>query len=224
MFKVRWGNLPLKIYDKGLRVLRVEVKTGPSSNGGIYFHTKYQAQNWPKGGFECQVNNTHRDWIKTGSLYGLVNIARAALEGIAFQVADVLDAHAELRVGLDVHLPVAVLEREVVHVDGAEVGLEGQVHVGEGDPEGLGLLAVEVDVQLRRVRPPQRLQAAGQHLAHHLVEVLQCSGLDAVERRYEEITAKLSDASVTSKVDEMTKLLKDPITPVYMAGSGMTAA
>jgi len=51
--------------------LKVEVMTEPNSNGGIYFHTKYQAQSWPKGGFECQVNNTQGDWIKTGSLYGL---------------------------------------------------------------------------------------------------------------------------------------------------------
>ena len=54
--------------------LKVEVMTGPISNGGIYFHTKYQARDWPRSGFECQVNNTHGDWIKTGSLYGLVNV------------------------------------------------------------------------------------------------------------------------------------------------------
>jgi hypothetical protein len=54
--------------------LKVEVMTDPVSNGGIYFHTKYQPEGWPKAGFECQVNNTHGDWIKTGSLYGLVNI------------------------------------------------------------------------------------------------------------------------------------------------------
>jgi hypothetical protein len=57
--------------------LKVEVMTDPVSNGGIYFHTKYQADGWPKGGFECQVNNTHTDWIKTGSLYGLVNIGHS---------------------------------------------------------------------------------------------------------------------------------------------------
>jgi len=61
---------PFKNFD-----LKVDVMTDPNSNGGIYFHTKYQAQSWPKGGFECQVNNTHSDWIKTGSLYALVNIA-----------------------------------------------------------------------------------------------------------------------------------------------------
>jgi len=63
---------PFKNFD-----LKVDVMTGPSSNGGIYFHTKYQERDWPRAGFECQVNNTHSDWIKTSSLYGLVNIAQS---------------------------------------------------------------------------------------------------------------------------------------------------
>ena len=54
---------------------KVDVMTEPGSNGGIYFHTKYQESGWPKAGFECQVNVTQGDWIKTGSLYGLVNMA-----------------------------------------------------------------------------------------------------------------------------------------------------
>lgn len=63
---------PFKNFD-----LKVDVMTETNSNGGIYFHTHYQASGWPKGGFECQVNNTHSDWIKTGSLYGVVNIANS---------------------------------------------------------------------------------------------------------------------------------------------------
>jgi hypothetical protein len=59
-------------------ILRVEVMTDRNSNGGIYFHTKFQPNDWPRGGFECQVNNSHSDWIKTGSLYGLANIAPSA--------------------------------------------------------------------------------------------------------------------------------------------------
>ena len=55
--------------------LKVDVMTKPGSNGGIYFHTEYQESGWPRAGFECQVNVTQGDWIKTGSLYGLVNIA-----------------------------------------------------------------------------------------------------------------------------------------------------
>jgi hypothetical protein len=54
--------------------LKVDVMTEPGSNGGIYFHTKFQESGWPRAGFECQVNVTQADWIKTGSLYGLVNM------------------------------------------------------------------------------------------------------------------------------------------------------
>lgn len=51
-----------------------EVLTKPHSNSGMYFHTKYQAKDWPRTGIECQVNNTHGDRIKTGSLYKIANI------------------------------------------------------------------------------------------------------------------------------------------------------
>ena len=60
--------------------LKVDVMTDPHANGGIYFDTKYQATGWPTQGFESQVNNTHSDWIKTGSLYGIVNVGFAAAQ------------------------------------------------------------------------------------------------------------------------------------------------
>jgi hypothetical protein len=55
--------------------LKIDVMTEPNSNGGIYFHTKYQESDWPKYGFESQVNVSHSDWKKTGSLYDVVNVA-----------------------------------------------------------------------------------------------------------------------------------------------------
>jgi Domain of Unknown Function (DUF1080) len=54
--------------------LKVDVMTVTNSNGGIYFHTAYQEKGFPRAGIETQVNVSHGDWIKTGSLYGLVNI------------------------------------------------------------------------------------------------------------------------------------------------------
>lgn len=51
-----------------------EVKTTPGSNSGLYFHTRYQAEGWPKYGHECQVNVTHTDPKRTSSLYSVVNI------------------------------------------------------------------------------------------------------------------------------------------------------
>lgn len=53
---------------------KADVMTTPGSNAGIYFHTKYQKTGWPKAGFECQVNVSHGDWKKTGSLYDVVNV------------------------------------------------------------------------------------------------------------------------------------------------------
>jgi hypothetical protein len=54
--------------------LKAEVMTFPHANSGIYFHTKYQESDWPYQGFECQVNATHSDPIKTGSLYHIKDI------------------------------------------------------------------------------------------------------------------------------------------------------
>jgi len=54
---------------------KAEVMTTPGSNSGLYFHTQYQATGWPKYGYECQVNVTHKDPKKTSSLYGVENIA-----------------------------------------------------------------------------------------------------------------------------------------------------
>ena len=54
--------------------LKVDVMTFPTANSGIYFHTKYQEAGWPSFGIECQVDNTHADWRRTGSLYGIRNL------------------------------------------------------------------------------------------------------------------------------------------------------
>ncbi|KAA2243803.1 DUF1080 domain-containing protein [Chitinophaga agrisoli] len=53
---------------------KAEVMTRPGSNSGIYFHTAYQEKGWPEKGFEVQVNNSHTDWKRTGSLYNVVDV------------------------------------------------------------------------------------------------------------------------------------------------------
>ncbi|MHA4809707.1 3-keto-disaccharide hydrolase [Flavitalea flava] len=54
--------------------LKADVMTEPGSNSGIYFHTQYQESGWPDKGFEVQVNNSHTDWKRTGSLYDIVDV------------------------------------------------------------------------------------------------------------------------------------------------------
>jgi len=66
-------NKPFKNFE-----LKVDVLTKPNSNAGIYFHTKFQEEGWPKYGFEAQVNNSYnKDPRKTGSLYAVKDVMKA---------------------------------------------------------------------------------------------------------------------------------------------------
>ena len=53
---------------------KADVMTMPGSNSGIYFHTQYQETGWPAKGYEVQVNNSHTDWRRTGSLYSVQDV------------------------------------------------------------------------------------------------------------------------------------------------------
>ena len=87
---------PFKDFD-----LKVDVMTGPHSNGGIYFHTKYQEKGFPKFGFECQVDNTHSDWKKTGSLYDVVNIAKSPAQDNKWWTEEVIVQGRKVTVKID---------------------------------------------------------------------------------------------------------------------------
>jgi len=54
--------------------LKGKVKNMPGSNAGIYFHTEFQEKGWPSKGYEAQVNLTHKDKRKTGSLYAIKDV------------------------------------------------------------------------------------------------------------------------------------------------------
>jgi pterin-4a-carbinolamine dehydratase len=51
------------------------VKTYPGANSGLYVCTAFLENNWPSQGYEIQVNNSHTDWRRTASLYGIVDTA-----------------------------------------------------------------------------------------------------------------------------------------------------
>ena len=53
---------------------KADVMTEPGANSGIYIHTQYQESGWPAKGYEVQVNNSHTDWRRTGSLYAVEDV------------------------------------------------------------------------------------------------------------------------------------------------------
>ena len=63
------GNHDFKNFE-----FKADVMTRPHSNSGIYFHTAFQQGGWPSKGYEVQVNNSHGDWRRTGSLYAIQDV------------------------------------------------------------------------------------------------------------------------------------------------------
>ena len=63
------GNHDFKNFE-----LMVELKTMPKANSGIFFNTVFQETGWPNKGYEVQVNQSHGDWRKTGSLYSFNDV------------------------------------------------------------------------------------------------------------------------------------------------------
>ncbi|MCE6992766.1 DUF1080 domain-containing protein [Dyadobacter sp. CY323] len=53
---------------------KATVKTTAGSNSGIFIHSAYQEDGWPSQGYEVQVNQSHTDYKRTGSLYNVVDV------------------------------------------------------------------------------------------------------------------------------------------------------
>lgn len=68
---------PVKEHNFKNFELKLQVMTTPGSNSGIYVHTTYQEDGWPSTGYEIQVNNSHTDWRRTGSVYALQDVKEA---------------------------------------------------------------------------------------------------------------------------------------------------
>jgi hypothetical protein len=56
---------------------KAKVMTMPGANSGMYIHTTYQETGWPEKGYEIQVNNSHTDWRRTGSVYAIQDVKEA---------------------------------------------------------------------------------------------------------------------------------------------------
>jgi len=57
---------------------KAEIWLRKGSNSGMYFRTEFGPA-WPKG-YEAQVNNSHGDPVRTGSLYNMVKITEQLID------------------------------------------------------------------------------------------------------------------------------------------------
>ncbi len=64
--------------------LTVDSLATPKSIGGVYFHTRFQQSGFPNDGHEVQVNNTHRNPVRTGSLFDVVDVNNSPVSDDVF--------------------------------------------------------------------------------------------------------------------------------------------
>jgi hypothetical protein len=64
------GNHMFRNFD-----LKLDIAARYRANGGVYVMTEFQEKGFPAKGFEIQVNNTHSDHIRSGSLYHVVDLS-----------------------------------------------------------------------------------------------------------------------------------------------------
>ncbi|MEO8425629.1 MAG: DUF1080 domain-containing protein [Verrucomicrobiota bacterium] len=107
--------------------LKAELMTEPGSNGGIYFHTKYQLSGWPRAGFEAQVNNTHSDWKKTGSIYDIASVGISAAQDKKWWTQEIIVEGSKVTVKVDGKIVVQYNEPP-----GVQPGKDFERKLGEG--------------------------------------------------------------------------------------------
>lgn len=91
---------------------KAEVMTTQGSNSGLYFHTVYQDSSWPKKGYEVQVNNSHTDWRRTGSLYAIKDVKEVYVKDNEW--------YTEQIIVKDKHVTIKINDRVVVEYDEPE--------------------------------------------------------------------------------------------------------
>ena len=97
---------------------KADVMTMPGANSGIYFHTGYQQDGWPKKGYESQVNNTHTDQQKTGGLYDTAKVNPAPAKDEQWFTQHIIVRGKNVVVKVDGKVVVDYTEAEDVNFKG----------------------------------------------------------------------------------------------------------
>lgn len=99
---------------------KAQVMTTPGSNAGIYFHTVYQEKGWPAKGYEVQVNNSHTDWRRTGSLYGIQDVKEVYVKDDEWYTEHIIVQGKKVTVKLNDKIVMEYTEPEGLKRTGAD--------------------------------------------------------------------------------------------------------
>ncbi|MBN2592269.1 MAG: DUF1080 domain-containing protein [Sedimentisphaerales bacterium] len=96
--------------------LKVDVKTMPKADSGIYFHTEYQQAGLSAKGYEVQINNSpptsenSREMRKTGSLYGVRDVFVSCAKDETWFTVHIIVLGRRIRISVNDRLLVDYIE------------------------------------------------------------------------------------------------------------------
>lgn len=104
---------------------KAEIKLKHGSNSGMYFRAE-RGPGWPKG-YEAQVNNTHGDPKRTGSLYNFVDVREQLIEDDTWWTQEII--------AVGNHIIIKVNDKIVVDfVDKKDTFSKGFLALQQHDP------------------------------------------------------------------------------------------
>jgi hypothetical protein len=118
---------------------KATVKINQGGNSGMYFRAQFGTA-WPNG-YEAQVNTSHKDPVKTGSLYNIVKVLdKLVPEDTWFTQHIIADGN---------HIIIKVNDKVTVdHVDEKNLHTKGYLALQQHDP---GSVVLYKDLMFRRL-------------------------------------------------------------------------
>ncbi len=129
---VVFGNRAHLFYDGPVKdhnfknfEFKAKVMTMPGANSGMYIHTKYQETGWPEVGYEIQVNNSHTDWRRTGSVYAIQDVKEAPAKDNEWFTQHIIVQGQKITVKVDDKVINEYTEGENGRLSSGTVALQG---------------------------------------------------------------------------------------------------
>lgn len=104
---------------------KLKVMTTPGSNSGLFIHTAYLETGWPSQGYEIQVNQTHTDWRKTGSIYGVQDVKVATANDNEWYTQKIIVRGKRIVVKINDKVINDYTEGETTRLLGGTIALQG---------------------------------------------------------------------------------------------------
>lgn len=134
-------NGPIGNHDFKNFEFKADVKTEPGANSGIFIHTQFQEEGWPSVGYEIQVNQTHSDWRKTGSLYSVNDVKEVFVKDNEWYTQHIIVKGDKITVKINNKVVMEYVESEDKERDPAKIGTQklssGTIALQAHDPKSV---------------------------------------------------------------------------------------